>query len=389
MSQRKLKKFSASARLAVVCALSLSLSSCGGLWDWMWTRDYGAPLETNDLIVDDQNTSDDVNTLFENAVTYRGAGSTHTGTDIYYLGEKGSPNEHRIIVIDAGHQTQGSSELEPNGPDSIELKAEVTWGAKGVYTGQAEYDLNLRVALLLRDELIKRGYSVVMIRETNNVHISNMERAQIANKYQADAYVRIHANSWTDEEMHGAMTICQSEQNPYPDCAAHYDQSALLSLCILDEFCARTGITKLNMREMDNMTGTNWSRVPTTIVEMGFLSNTMDDKLMATDFFRLEAAIGIANGLDLYFESTYVQVFDEFGNEPPETEEVADTNEQEEDTTENVLADPDVAEAPEADNFPSNEMKENQTTQEVAEPMDTSAPVENIVAPDTDADLLE
>ena len=389
MSQKKFKKFSASARLAVVCALSLSLSSCGGLWDWMWTRDYGAPLETNDLIVDDQNTSDDVNTLFENAVTYRGAGSTHTGTDIYYLGEKGSPNEHRIIVIDAGHQTQGSSELEPNGPDSIELKAEVTWGAKGVYTGQAEYDLNLRVALLLRDELIKRGYSVVMIRETNNVHISNMERAQIANKYQADAYVRIHANSWTDEEMHGAMTICQSEQNPYPDCAAHYDQSALLSLCILDEFCARTGITKLNMREMDNMTGTNWSRVPTTIVEMGFLSNTMDDKLMATDFFRLEAAIGIANGLDLYFESTYVQVFDEFGNEPPETEEVADTDEQEEDAAENVLADPDVAEAPEAENFPSNEMKENQATQEVEEPMDTSAPVENIVAPDTGANLLE
>ena len=389
MSQKKLKKFSASARLAVVCALSLSLSSCGGLWDWMWTRDYGAPLETNDLIVDDQNTSDDINTLFENAVTYRGAGSTHTGTDIYYLGEKGSPNEHRIIVIDAGHQTQGSSELEPNGPDSIELKAEVTWGAKGVYTGQAEYDLNLRVALLLRDELIKRGYSVVMIRETNNVHISNMERAQIANKYQADAYVRIHANSWTDEEMHGAMTICQSEQNPYPDCAAHYDQSALLSLCILDEFCARTGITKLNMREMDNMTGTNWSRVPTTIVEMGFLSNTMDDKLMATDFFRLEAAIGIANGLDLYFESTYVQVFDEFGNEPQETEEVADTDEQEEDAAENVLADPDEAEAPEAENFPSNEMKENQATQEITEPTDTAAPVENIVAPDTDADLLE
>ena len=389
MSQKKFKKFSASARLAVVCALSLSLSSCGGLWDWMWTRDYGAPLETNDLIVDDQNTSDDINTLFENAVTYRGAGSTHTGTDIYYLGEKGSPNEHRIIVIDAGHQTQGSSELEPNGPDSIELKAEVTWGAKGVYTGQAEYDLNLRVALLLRDELIKRGYSVVMIRETNNVHISNMERAQIANKYQADAYVRIHANSWTDEEMHGAMTICQSEQNPYPDCAAHYDQSALLSLCILDEFCARTGITKLNMREMDNMTGTNWSRVPTTIVEMGFLSNTMDDKLMATDFFRLEAAIGIANGLDLYFESTYVQVFDEFGNEPQETEEVADTDEQEEDAAENVLADPDEAEAPEAENFPSNEMKENQATQEITEPTDTAAPVENIVAPDTDADLLE
>ena len=56
------------------------------------------------------------------------------------------------------------------------------------------------------------------------------------------------------------------------------------------------------MREMDDMTGTNWSRYPTTILEMGFLSNKSDDTLMATDYFRQEAAIGVANGLDAYFE---------------------------------------------------------------------------------------
>ena len=37
-------------------------------------------------------------------------------------------------------------------------------------------------------------------------------------------------------------------------------------------------------------------------MEMGFLSNKSDDTLMATDYFRQEAAIGIANGLDAYFE---------------------------------------------------------------------------------------
>jgi N-acetylmuramoyl-L-alanine amidase len=70
---------------------------------------------------------------------------------------------------------------------------------------------------------------------------------------------------------------------------------------VLTEFCEQTGISKLNMREMDDMTGTNWSRVPTTILEMGFLSNKSDDTLMATDYFRQEAAIGVANGLDAYF----------------------------------------------------------------------------------------
>ncbi len=301
---KKIKKNFTVSLIAVLCALALTLSSCSGVWNWLWTRDHGEPLDTEDLLIKDPGTADETSSLEASAVTYMGGGSAYNGTDIYYLGEKGSPNEHRIIVIDAGHQIKGSSEKEPNGPGSTEMKAEVTWGAEGIYTGQAEYELNLQVALLLRDELIKRGYSVVMIRETNNVDVSNMERAQIANKYQAAAFVRIHANSWTDESMHGAMTICHSKNNPYPDCAAHYEQSYQLSQCVLDEFCARAGISKLNVREMDNMTATNWSQVPTTIVEMGFMSNTDDDKLMATEFFRREAAIGIANGLDAYFVLT-------------------------------------------------------------------------------------
>ena len=196
----------------------------------------------------------------------------------------------------------------------------MTWGAKGVHTGQAEYDLNLRVALLVRDELISRGYSVVMIRETNNVHISNMERAEIANKYEAAAYIRIHANSWEDESMQGALTICQTAQNPYPDCAAHYEASKLLSDCVLTKFCAQTSRKNLGVREMDNYTGTNWSRVPTTIVEMGFLSNTAEDRIMATDLFRREAATGICNGLDAFFRQTEPE---ETTAETAETSEIA------------------------------------------------------------------
>ena len=236
----------------------------------------------------------------EGAVDY--TGEAHAGTDIYYIGKEGNPNRSRIIVIDAGHQLKGSAALEPNGPDSEIMKAEVTWGATGVYTGQAEHELNLAVALLLRDELIRRGYSVVMIRETNNVSISNMKRAEIANKYEAAAYIRIHANSWTDSTMRGAMTICQSASNPYPTCAAHYLRSHRLSQLVLNEFCDQTGISKLNMREMDDMTGTNWSRVPTTIVEMGFMSNPEEDRRMATEEYQQKLVTGMADGVDAYFK---------------------------------------------------------------------------------------
>lgn len=286
--------------LVLVIGTALSMTSCGQAWNWLWTREQGLTVDTNDMILGDGIPEEETDVLLEGAVEY--TGEAHVGTDIYYVGREGSPNRGRIIVIDAGHQLKGSSALEPNGPDSEIMKAEVTWGATGVYTGQTEYELNLAVALLLRDELIRRGYSVVMIRETNNVRISNMERAEIANKYEAAAYIRIHANSWTDDTMRGAMTICQSASNPYPTCAIHYGRSRSLSIFVLDSFCEETGIERLNPREMDDMTGTNWSQVPTTIVEMGFLSNKSDDTLMATDYFRQEAAIGLANGLDAYFE---------------------------------------------------------------------------------------
>ena len=298
--QKKSKKNFA-LRAVAVCALSLCMSSCG-VWNWLWERDYGTPLDSDDLMVGTKDPSEETHNQYDGAVEYLGPGSSYGGTDIYYLGKPDSPNEHRIIVIVAGHQSVGCSALEPNGPDSEVMKEEVKGGAQGVSTGQTEYELNLRVSLILRDELIKRGYSVVMIRETNDVKISNMERAQIANKYKAAAYVRIHANSWTDPKKHGALTICQSRANPY--CADHYEESSLLSRCVLDAFCEETGHLNLGVTENDTMTGTNWSQVPTTIVEMGFLSSPDEDRYMTYDIFRVDAAKGIANGLDTYFQLT-------------------------------------------------------------------------------------
>lgn len=303
--QAKNKKTAAALRLLpLLLSAALLLSSCGSTWDWLWTRDLDAEVSTEDLIIrDDTELSAGFRILLENAIEY--TGEAHEGTEIAYVGREGSPNRDRIIVIDAGHQLKGSNKQEPNGPGSEIMKSEVSYGSTGAFTGQLEYELNLQVALLLRDELIRRGYSVVMIRETNNVQISNMNRAQIANKYRADAFIRIHANGWTDPAMKGAKTICQSARNPYPDCAAHYMRSRLLSSVILEEFCAYTDMDLLPVFEADDNTGTNWSQVPTTIVEMGFLSNKEDDSLMRTETFRSEAAVGIANGLDAYFRELY------------------------------------------------------------------------------------
>lgn len=71
------------------------------------------------------------------------------------------------------------------------MKNKVTSGTDGVSTGVPEYKVNLQVALKLRDELLSRGYSVIMTRETNDVSLSNVDRATIANDSGADIMIRL------------------------------------------------------------------------------------------------------------------------------------------------------------------------------------------------------
>lgn len=204
-----------------------------------------------------------------------------------------------LVVIDAGHQGQGNHDKEPIGPGASETKAKVASGTTGVATGIPEYQLTLAVSQMLRDELEARGYQVMMIRESHDINISNAERAQVANSVGADAFIRVHANGSDDHSQNGILTICQTPPNPYN--GNLYQQCRSLSDYVLDGMINTTGANRKSVWETDSMSGINWCQVPVTIVEMGFMSNPAEDELMATESYRYKLAIGMADGIDAYF----------------------------------------------------------------------------------------
>ncbi len=208
-------------------------------------------------------------------------------------------SKKELIVIDAGHQQHQNSKLEPIAPNSKEKKPKVASGTSGRWSKLNEYELTLQVALKLEKKLKAKGYKVLMIRTTNDVDISNSERAKIANENKADAFIRLHANGSTNSSSNGAMTICQTSSNPYN--AKYYKDSKYLSKVILDNYVKETGIKKERIWETDTMSGINWCQVPVTILEMGYMSNKKEDLKMADEKFQEKMVKGISKGIDKFF----------------------------------------------------------------------------------------
>ncbi len=205
----------------------------------------------------------------------------------------------RLVVIDPGHQAEGNFDTEPIGPGASEQKIKVATGTHGVVSGLQEYELTLQISLLLQAELEARGYAAALTRTAHDVDISNAERAAMANGLGADAFVRVHANGSGSETASGAMTICQTADNPYN--GALHAESYALSSCVLDALVEKTGCKKEYIWQTDTMAGINWSQVPVTIVEVGYMTNPDEDALMATQDYQKKIAAGIADGIDAFF----------------------------------------------------------------------------------------
>ena len=202
--------------------------------------------------------------------------------------------EGLIIGIDPGHQEKGNSEKEAIAPGSKEKKAKVSSGTQGVSTRVPEYIVNLDVSLMLRDALEAEGAQVIMTRETNDVDISNQERAIMMNEVGADLVLRIHCNGSENKSANGIGLYVRKT-------GACAEESYAASETILPAMAQATGAKANGIYRSDGYTGLNWSEVPCILVEMGFMSNPGEDEKLNDPEYQAMLVEGMVSGICGYF----------------------------------------------------------------------------------------
>lgn len=206
-------------------------------------------------------------------------------------------NDSFIVCIDPGHQAKGDPKGEPIAPGSGSKKARVASGTAGVGTKKPEYAVNMEAALILKELLTQKGYQVVMTRETNEVNVSNVERAQIANEAKADMTIRLHCDSIGNSGKSGSVLIVPAKTGKYT--AGIYPASYQYAQC-LKKALGEAGVKVNGIFERSDMTGFNWSKVPVVIFEMGFMSNWTEDKMLCDKAYQTKLMQAVVSALDAY-----------------------------------------------------------------------------------------
>lgn len=227
--------------------------------------------------------------------------NTSRSTSMYKTGEKLKlPLEGLTICIDAGHgKTDRAANLkEPIAPDSDIMKAAIASGTSGVATKITEASLNLSVSKKLEKALSEKGANILMIRETEYCDLTNVERTELWNSSGADLTIRIHANGLNDNKVSGVLMMVPG--NKYIKDDEMLQKSTLIGKYILEGVLKHTKAKSRGTVVSNELTGFNWSKIPVVLLEMGFMTNPEEDKLLNTDLYQNKIVTGIVEGIEKY-----------------------------------------------------------------------------------------
>ncbi len=197
--------------------------------------------------------------------------------------------------MDPGHDLRANLETEPIGPASKTRKIKDGGGTRGVVSGLTEAELNMKVSNLLRPMLEGAGVRVVMTRtSTSATSMGNVARARIANATRAALFLRIHADGSPDRSARGTHVLYPALRKGWTDDV--YAKSKRAARIVQHDLRASLGFPDRGLQERSDFTGFNWSDVPVILVEMGFMSNPTEDRLLATAAYQRRAAVGLCRG---------------------------------------------------------------------------------------------
>jgi N-acetylmuramoyl-L-alanine amidase len=199
------------------------------------------------------------------------------------------PNAKRLptVIIDAGHGGEDGGAV----------------GKNGVY----EKDLNLKIALELKEMLETKGVSVRLTRTDDTLlydRNTNYEgrkkaldmaaRLAIINEYKNAVFVSIHMNSFPQEKYNG-LQVYYSENDPTSIELAKIIQSLTIS-----------NLQPENNRKVKPSGGDIYllekTGHPAVLVECGFLSNADECELLCTDGYRGRLCLTLCTAIFKYFE---------------------------------------------------------------------------------------
>ena len=187
----------------------------------------------------------------------------------------------KVIVIDAGHGGNDSGAIGP--------------------TGVMEKTVTLNIALRLQKLLEAEGATVYMTRSTDTevspkgANASDIEelqaRCDVANNHNADIFISIHNDSFTNGAAKGTTGY-------------YYSRGSAKSRDLADK--VRSGVidqigTQSRGTQSCNFYVVKHTDMPATLVEVAFISNPEEEKLLNSDDGAQKAAQGIADGIADYF----------------------------------------------------------------------------------------
>ncbi|WP_418791457.1 N-acetylmuramoyl-L-alanine amidase CwlD [Phosphitispora sp. TUW77] len=182
---------------------------------------------------------------------------------------------NRLIVIDPGH-----GGIDP--------------GAVG-HNGLLEKELVLDIGKRMQNILNQAGADVIMTR-TTDIELNRQKREDLsmrvgmANSKNADLYISIHVNSFPSSRWRGAQTFYQKNQ----------PESKKLAEAIQSELIRVMKNTTRKAKPEDYYTTRN-TKMPAVIVEIGFISNPAEAKLMSENEYQRKLAYAIYSGIAKYY----------------------------------------------------------------------------------------